>query len=99
MVSSGYYFFLSCQRRLIIYRILKATNKKLAGLNTLGFSVWASRGAGLVLAVDGTLILIPMLRNILRVIRPRLTWLFPADENLWFHRQVAYQMAFWAMVS
>jgi len=39
-----------------------------------------------------------MLRNIIRVIRPHLTWLFPADENIWFHRQVAYSMAFWAMV-
>ncbi|KAG8799354.1 hypothetical protein FRC18_008315, partial [Serendipita sp. 400] len=39
-----------------------------------------------------------MLRNIIRVIRPKLTWLFPADENIWFHRQVAYSMAFWAMV-
>lgn len=39
-----------------------------------------------------------MLRNIIRLIRPKLTWLFPADENIWFHRQVAYSMAFWAMV-
>ncbi|KAF8971404.1 NADPH oxidase A [Flammula alnicola] len=50
-----------------------------AGLNTLGYSVWISRGAGLVLP-------------------SMLTWLFPADENIWFHRQVAYSMAFWAMV-
>ena len=39
-----------------------------------------------------------MLRNIIRVVRPKLTWLFPADENIWFHRQVAYSMAFWSMV-
>ncbi|GLB36080.1 putative NADPH oxidase [Lyophyllum shimeji] len=39
-----------------------------------------------------------MLRNIIRVVRPKMTWLFPADENIWFHRQVAYSMAFWAMV-
>ena len=64
----------------------------------LKYSVWISRGAGLVLAFDGGLILLPMLRNIIRVIRPRLTWAFPADENIWFHRQVAYSMAFWAMV-
>jgi len=74
------------------------TNQRLAGLNSLKFSVWTSRGAGLVLALDGGLILLPMLRNIIRIIRPRLTWLFPADENIWFHRQVAYSMAFWAMV-
>ncbi|KAH6917490.1 NADPH oxidase isoform 1 [Coprinopsis sp. MPI-PUGE-AT-0042] len=76
----------------------QATNMRLAGLNTLGFSVWTSRGAGLVLAYDGGLILLPMLRNIIRIIRPKLTWAFPADENIWFHRQVAYSMAFWSMV-
>ena len=76
----------------------QATNTRLAGLNTLKWSVWTSRGAGLVLAFDGGLILIPMLRNILRFVRPKLSWLFPADENIWFHRQVAYSMAFWAMV-
>jgi NADPH oxidase len=76
----------------------QASNIRLAGLNSLKFSVWTSRGAGLVLALDGGLILVPMLRNIIRVVRPKLTWLFPADENIWFHRQVAYSMAFWAMV-
>ncbi|KAJ7241502.1 NADPH oxidase [Mycena haematopus] len=74
------------------------TNQKLAALNLLKFSVWVSRGAGLVLAFDGALILIPLLRNVIRVVRPKLAWLFPADENLWFHRQVAYSMAFWSMV-
>lgn len=77
---------------------LQATNQRLAGLNTLKYSVWISRGAGLVLAFDGGLILLPMLRNIIRIIRPKLTWAFPADENIWFHRQVAYSLAFWAMV-
>ena len=76
----------------------QATNARLAGLNSLKWSVWTSRGAGLVLAFDGGLILIPMLRNIIRFVRPKLSWLFPADENIWFHRQVAYSMAFWAMV-
>jgi NADPH oxidase len=76
----------------------QATNERLAGLNSLKWSVWCSRGAGLVLAFDGGLILLPMLRNVIRVIRPKLTWAFPADENIWFHRQVAYSMAFWAMV-
>ncbi|KAI5898481.1 uncharacterized protein SCHCODRAFT_02663372 [Schizophyllum commune H4-8] len=76
----------------------QATNTKLAALNALTWSVWTSRGAGLVLAFDGGLILVPMLRNIIRVVRPKLTWLFPADENIWFHRQVAYSMAFWTMV-
>lgn len=77
---------------------LQQTNQRLAGLNSLKFSVWTSRGAGLVLAYDGGLILLPMLRNVIRIIRPKLAWLFPADENIWFHRQVAYSMLFWAVV-
>ncbi|KAJ7503550.1 NADPH oxidase [Mycena galericulata] len=77
---------------------LQETNPRLSGLNSLKFSIWISRGSGLVLAFDGGLILVPMLRNAIRVVRPKLTWLFPADENIWFHRQVAYSLAFWAMV-
>ncbi|KAF8310554.1 hypothetical protein DL93DRAFT_2126443 [Clavulina sp. PMI_390] len=92
-------FFYGSQLGLFAYGwYSQATNTTLAGLNTLGFSVWFSRGAGLVLAYTGGLILLPMLRNVIRVIRPKLTWAFPADENIWFHRQVAYCMAFWAMV-
>ncbi|KAI9835459.1 MAG: hypothetical protein M1819_002377 [Sarea resinae] len=75
----------------------QASNKKLAGLNELTFSVWISRGAGLVLTVDGTLILLPMCRNILRMIQPRLRWL-PLDEFAWFHRHIAYSMLFWTIV-
>lgn len=35
------------------------SNSKLAALNGLRYSVWTSRGAGLVLAFDGGLILVP----------------------------------------
>jgi hypothetical protein len=35
------------------------TNARLAALNGLKYSVWTSRGAGLVLAFDGGLILVP----------------------------------------
>lgn len=77
---------------------LQETNKRLAALNQLTYSVWVSRGAGLTLAFDAGLLLIPMLRNVIRVVRPKLRWLLPIDENIWFHRQVAYSLAFWAMV-
>ena len=50
----------------------KESNPRLASLNTLGLPVWTSRGAGLVLAYDGGLILLPMLRNFIRVLRPKL---------------------------
>lgn len=35
------------------------SNARLAALNGLRWSVWISRGAGLVLAYDGALILVP----------------------------------------
>ena len=88
----------TCKFLRLQYFSSQESNKKLAALNGLTFSVWCSRGAGLVLAFDGGMILVPMLRNVIRVVRPKLAWLFPADENIWFHRQVAYSMAFWAMV-
>lgn len=61
----------------------QATNTHLAGLNSLQYSVWISRGAGLVLAYDGGLIMLPMLRNIIRVLRPKFSWLMAMDENVW----------------
>ncbi|EMC98797.1 hypothetical protein BAUCODRAFT_380698 [Baudoinia panamericana UAMH 10762] len=83
---------------LFIYGWYKqASTPQLAGLNTLHFSVWFSRGAGLVLSVDVLMILLPMCRNILRFIRPKVRWL-PLDESQWFHRQVAYSLLIWTVV-
>lgn len=78
-------------------RYLQESDPKLAGLNTLTFSVWLSRGAGLCLSIDVTLILLPMCRNILRWLRPKLKFL-PLDESQWFHRQVAYAMLIFTIV-
>ncbi|RYP06592.1 hypothetical protein DL765_009428 [Monosporascus sp. GIB2] len=73
------------------------SDPRLAGLNTLNYSVWLSRGAGLVLAVDGTIILLPVCRTIMRTIRPKIRFL-PLDENIWFHRQVAYAMLLFTII-
>ncbi|KAL8738116.1 MAG: hypothetical protein Q9181_001063 [Wetmoreana brouardii] len=80
-----------------LHRWKQASDKRLAGLNTLTFSVWLSRGAGLVLSVDGAIIVLPMCKNILRWIRPKIRFL-PLDESQWFHRQVAYSLLFWTIV-
>ncbi|KAI9886518.1 MAG: hypothetical protein M1823_001699 [Watsoniomyces obsoletus] len=77
--------------------IKQAQDVRLAGLNTLQYSVWLSRGAGLALSVDVAMILLPMCRNLLRFIRPKLLWL-PVDEAQWFHRQVAYAMLFFTCI-
>ncbi|KAI4208247.1 MAG: hypothetical protein LQ346_000127 [Caloplaca aetnensis] len=75
----------------------QAADQRLAGLNTLTFSVWLSRGAGLALSVDGAIIVLPMCKNILRWIRPKVKWL-PLDESQWFHRQVAYSLLFYTII-
>ena len=80
-----------------IYRKKQQDDPRLAGLNTLTYSVWLSRGAGLVLSVDGAMILLPMCRNLLRFIRPKMRFL-PLDESQWFHRQVAYSILFYTII-
>ncbi|KAL8691699.1 MAG: hypothetical protein Q9218_003136 [Villophora microphyllina] len=75
----------------------QAADDRLAGLNTLTFSVWLSRGAGLALSVDGAIILLPMCKNILRWIRPKIK-ILPLDESQWFHRQVAYSLLFYTII-
>lgn len=79
------------------FRYIQVSNPKLAALNTLSYSVWLSRGAGLVLSFDGALILLPMCRNIIKWLRPGLRWL-PLDESTWFHRQVAYAMLIFTVI-
>ncbi|PUU75569.1 ferric reductase NAD binding domain-domain-containing protein [Tuber borchii] len=75
----------------------QAVDPRLAGLNTLQYSVWMSRGAGLVLLFDGGLIVLPMCRNILRVVRPKIKWL-PLDESQWLHRQTAYSLLLFTII-
>ncbi|KAM0747903.1 NADPH oxidase [Meredithblackwellia eburnea MCA 4105] len=71
---------------------------RLAGLNTLKFSVWISRGAGLALGVDGLFLVLPVLRNLIRLIRPSIVAFIPMDENIWFHRQFAYSTLLFTIV-
>lgn len=51
----------------------------------------------MVLSFDVLFILLPVCRTVVRVIRPQIRWL-PLDENLFFHRQVAYAMLFFTFV-
>ncbi|KAF2857505.1 hypothetical protein K470DRAFT_273235 [Piedraia hortae CBS 480.64] len=76
---------------------IQASNRRLAPLNRLHFSIWFSRGAGLCLSVDLLLVLLPMCRNLIRILRPKLRFV-PLDENTYFHRQVAYSLLFWTIV-
>lgn len=93
-----YFLFWGLQWGLFAYGWYKqAADIRLKALNGLKFSVWISRGAGLVLSVDILMILLPMCRNILRIIRPKIRWL-PLDESQWFHRQVAYSLLLFSCI-
>ncbi|CAG8781557.1 18675_t:CDS:1, partial [Acaulospora morrowiae] len=86
---------------LFIFGFLKQKDDvELNNLNVLGLSVWSSRGAGLCLAYDGALILLPMCRNIIKYLRgiSFINKVIPFDENIWFHRQTAYAMLFFTLV-
>ena len=82
---------------LTYIRYYQQHNPHLHALNTLQYSVWISRGAGLNLSFLGLLIAIPMCRTLLRVVRPKIKWL-PLDESQWFHRHVAYNLLWWTVV-
>jgi NADPH oxidase len=82
---------------LTSFRWKQQGDARLAPLNGLQYSVWISRGAGLVLSVDTMVIVLPMCRNILRWLRPKARWA-PLDESQWFHRQVAYAMLFFTIL-
>jgi NADPH oxidase len=81
----------------MVFRWKQAADPRLAGLNTLKYSVWISRGAGLVLSVDAMIILLPVCRTIMRFFRPKIRFI-PLDENIWFHRQIAYSLLFFTIL-
>ncbi|OXV08765.1 hypothetical protein Egran_03473 [Elaphomyces granulatus] len=99
-LSKLFFYFLFHGIQCTLFAIgwwLQYIDEKLAALNTLKYSVWISRGAGLVLSFDAALILLPMCRNMLRMIRPQIRWL-PLDESTWFHRQVAYSLLIYSII-
>ncbi|GBB98951.1 hypothetical protein RclHR1_03370018 [Rhizophagus clarus] len=93
-------FWLGSHAGLFAYGYIKQRDDpELSRLTNIGLSVLMSRGAGLCLAYDGALILLPVCRNIIRYLRLTfLNKLIPFDENIWFHRQVAYSILFWTLI-
>ncbi|KAJ3035742.1 hypothetical protein HDV00_003455 [Rhizophlyctis rosea] len=74
-------------------------------LNSIKWSVYTSRGAGLVLALDCALLLLPVCRNVIRIFRnimtpifPGLTRYFDVDSNLHFHKVTAYSMLLFTFI-
>ncbi|CAB4384687.1 unnamed protein product [Rhizophagus irregularis] len=93
-------FWLGSHAGLFAYGFIKQRDDpELSNLTAIGLSVMMSRGAGLCLAYDGALILLPVCRNLISYLRLTfLNKLILFDENIWFHRQVAYSMLLWTLI-
>ncbi|KAG0285662.1 hypothetical protein BGZ97_007711 [Linnemannia gamsii] len=80
---------------LFIFGVLRVKNDaNLINLNKpLNYSLWIARGGGICLIWDCSIILLPVCRNILRILRVSfLNKLIPIDENIWFHKITAYSI-------
>ncbi|KAF9897695.1 hypothetical protein BX616_005137 [Lobosporangium transversale] len=86
---------------LFIFGVLRVKlNDDLINLNApLNWSLWVARGGGMCLIWDCCLILLPVCRNILRILRVSfINKLIPIDENIWFHKITAYSILFCTIV-
>lgn len=86
---------------LFIFGVLRVKlDTNLINLNgPLNYSLWIARGGGLCLIWDCSIILLPVCRNILRILRVSfINKLIPIDENIWFHKITAYSILFCTIV-
>jgi NADPH oxidase len=78
---------------------LQKNNPGLSLLNSLGYSVYLSRGAGLVLATMPALVLFPVCRHtITRLSRYKLFRKYYPDDGIVLHKFFSYCMLFWVVV-
>ncbi|KAG0043389.1 hypothetical protein BGZ83_011460 [Gryganskiella cystojenkinii] len=80
---------------LFIFGVLRVKLvPELRNLNEpLGYSLWIARGGGICLIWDCSIILLPVCRNILKLLRVSfLNRLIPIDEGIWFHKITAYSI-------
>ncbi|KAL1915921.1 uncharacterized protein VTP21DRAFT_6309 [Calcarisporiella thermophila] len=95
-----YFIWFVIHGGLFVYGFFKQKlDSELQQLNDIGFSVWTSRGAGLALAFDLAFILLPVCRNLLRMLRwTRLKRFVDLDENIWLHKVTAWTMLFFTSI-
>lgn len=68
-------------------------------LDTIGYSVLFSRGAGLVMAVDCSALLFGVCRNTITFLRQSaLNRYIPFEQNIYFHKWTAYSMMLFALI-
>ncbi|CAG8781045.1 19414_t:CDS:2, partial [Racocetra fulgida] len=64
-----------------------------------GFTFITARSAALVLHVDAAMILFPVCRNLISVLRATpLNGIIPFDENIEFHKAIGWSLAFFTVV-
>ncbi|KAJ3047721.1 hypothetical protein HK097_011279 [Rhizophlyctis rosea] len=90
-------FWLTLHIGLFIFGFIKQKDdSELWLLNTIQYSVWTSRGAGLTLALDAAVLLLPVCRNVIRIARGilpgRVTRWVDIDRNLFLHKLTAYSL-------
>ncbi|KAI8810577.1 ferric reductase NAD binding domain-containing protein [Cladochytrium replicatum] len=95
-----YLFWFGSNVGLFIAGFLKQKNDPgLALLNSIGGSVFSSRGAGMAMVYTCTCLLLPVCRNLIAVLRTTpLRHIMDFDDNIYFHKCAAYANLFWTMV-
>ncbi len=97
------FYILWCLFQIGIFLLgffLQKTNKDLSLLNRLQYSVYISRGAGLCLAITPSMLILPLCRRTITLLRRFIPWtnsIFP-DFSLLFHKLCAYTILFWGIV-
>lgn len=94
------FLFWVCHLAIFIYGWFKQRDDhELRVLNSIGNSVLASRGAGLVLSVDCAFLLFGVCRNTMTFLRQSwLNKLIPFEDSIYFHRWTAYSMILFALI-
>lgn len=79
---------------------MQKLNPGLKLLNQLGYSVYMSRGAGLCLAINPALLLMPMCRHSITYLRNRIPIIgkFFPDFSIYFHKVCSYTLLFWSVI-
>ncbi|KAF2734299.1 hypothetical protein EJ04DRAFT_564306 [Polyplosphaeria fusca] len=106
MVNEGYrrlfvFTFFVLHLMVFIFGMLNygLTEKSIGSRQTFGLTFPIARSAALVLHVDVALILFPVCRNLISMVRRTpLNGIIPFDKNITFHKLVAWSIVFFSWV-
>ncbi|KAF2267669.1 hypothetical protein CC78DRAFT_65147 [Lojkania enalia] len=106
MVNEGYrrlfvFVFLILHLMVFIFGMMNygLTEKSQGARDTFGLTFPIARSAALVLHVDVALVLFPVCRNLISMVRRTpLNGIIPFDKNITFHKLVAWSIVFFSWV-